>query len=124
MAKANVDPTELRRFARDLSRFNTDLETLMNSLHARLRGLEKTWIDQEQKKFTPTGVIFENKVCSQEFIKQLSLLPSRQELLTQVVVRVKSPISGFVMTLGQVVRGLVQVLSEVKKKREAQPSTA
>jgi len=52
MAKANVDPTELRRFARDLSRFNTDLETLMTSLHARLRGLEKTWIDQEQKKFT------------------------------------------------------------------------
>jgi uncharacterized protein YukE len=52
MANANVDPTELRRFARDLSRFNTDLETLMNSLHARLRGLEKTWIDQEQKKFT------------------------------------------------------------------------
>jgi len=52
MAKANVDPTELRRFARDLSRFNTDLETLMTSLHARLRGLEKSWIDQEQKKFT------------------------------------------------------------------------
>jgi uncharacterized protein YukE len=52
MAKANVDPTELRRFARDLSRFNTDLETLTTGLHARLRGLEKSWIDQEQKKFT------------------------------------------------------------------------
>ena len=52
MAKANVDPTELRRFARDLSRFNSDLETLTTGLHARLRGLEKSWIDQEQKKFT------------------------------------------------------------------------
>jgi uncharacterized protein YukE len=52
MAKANVDPTELRRFARDLSRFNTDLEALLTSLHARLRGLEKSWIDQEQRRFT------------------------------------------------------------------------
>jgi len=45
-------------------------------------------------------------------------------LLTQAVIRIKSPISGFVMTLGQVVRGLVQVLSEVKKKREAASSAA
>lgn len=51
MAKANVDPTELRRFARDLTRFNSELETLMNSLHSRLVGLEKTWQDQEQHKF-------------------------------------------------------------------------
>ena len=52
MAKANVDPSELRRFARDLSRFNTDLEALLTSLQARLRGLEKSWMDQEQRRFT------------------------------------------------------------------------
>jgi len=52
MAKANVDPSELRRFARDLSRFNTDLEALMMSLQTRLRGLEKSWMDQEQRRFT------------------------------------------------------------------------
>ena len=52
MAKANVDPAELRRFARDLNRFNTDLESLMAGLQTRLRGLEKSWTDQEQKKFT------------------------------------------------------------------------
>jgi WXG100 family type VII secretion target len=51
MAKANVDPAELRRFARDLNRFNTDLQALMNALHSRLRGLEQTWQDQEQHKF-------------------------------------------------------------------------
>lgn len=51
MAKAHVDPAELRRFARDLSRFSTDLQALMSGLHARLRGLEKTWRDQEQRKF-------------------------------------------------------------------------
>ncbi len=52
MAKANVDPAELRRFARDLNRFNSDLENLMAGLQTRLRGLEKSWMDQEQKRFT------------------------------------------------------------------------
>ncbi len=52
MAKANVDPAELRRFAQELNRFNNDLHGLMSGLHARLRTLEGTWRDQEQRKFT------------------------------------------------------------------------
>lgn len=52
MAKAHVDPEDLRRFARDLTRFNQDLETLLNSLHARLRALESSWKDQEQQRFS------------------------------------------------------------------------
>jgi hypothetical protein len=44
MGKANVDPSELRRFASDLTRFNNELQGLM-------RGLENTWRDQEQRKF-------------------------------------------------------------------------
>lgn len=52
MPKAHVDPAELRRFARDLSRFNHDLQALMSGLYARLRDLERTWRDQEQRKFT------------------------------------------------------------------------
>jgi WXG100 family type VII secretion target len=51
MAKAHVDPAELRRFARDLTRFSHDLQGLLSGLHARLRDLEKTWRDQEQRKF-------------------------------------------------------------------------
>lgn len=52
MAKANVDPGELRRFAQDLVRFNNDLQGLIGSLHAKMQGLEATWRDQEQKKFS------------------------------------------------------------------------
>ncbi len=51
MAKASVDPAELRRFARDLTRFNSDLEALMAGLQNRLRELERSWTDQEQKRF-------------------------------------------------------------------------
>jgi uncharacterized protein YukE len=52
MAKAHVDPAELRRFAQDLNRFNNELESLTGGLHGRLRNLENHWRDQEQRKFT------------------------------------------------------------------------
>ncbi len=52
MSKANVDPAELRRFSQDLNRFNNEVQTLMSGLKARLHGLEATWRDQEQRKFT------------------------------------------------------------------------
>ena len=52
MAQAHVDPGELRRFARDLKRFTSELQTLTAGLQTRLHSLEKTWRDQEQRKFT------------------------------------------------------------------------
>jgi uncharacterized protein YukE len=52
MAKAVVDPSELRKFAQDLKRFNDDLQNRMKVLHGRLSALGQTWRDQEQTKFT------------------------------------------------------------------------
>jgi large subunit ribosomal protein L10 len=74
-------------------------------------------------KLVPTGLIFEGKVYSEDFIKRLSEMPSRHELLTQMVIRMKSPISGFVMTLNQVLQGFVIALNEIKKKKEGQSPT-
>ncbi len=51
MAKANVDPEELRRFAKELNNFNTEVETLVGRVRSKLRQLEQTWDDQEQRKF-------------------------------------------------------------------------
>lgn len=51
MGKAYVDPAELRRFAQDLVRFNNELQSLLAGLNARMRNLETTWRDQEQRKF-------------------------------------------------------------------------
>ena len=51
MAKAVVDPAELRRFAQDLKRFNTTLRDQMAVLQARLTELGQTWRDQEHTKF-------------------------------------------------------------------------
>jgi len=52
MGKAHVDPTELRRFATDLNRFNNELQGLVSGIHSKMRNLETTWRDQEQKKFS------------------------------------------------------------------------
>lgn len=52
MSKAHVDPAEVRRFAQDLVRFNNEIQALMSSLQGKMRGLEQTWRDQEQRKFS------------------------------------------------------------------------
>jgi uncharacterized protein YukE len=51
MAKAIVDPDELRRFAQDLKRFNDQLTGSISTLQGRLHVLAQTWRDQEQNKF-------------------------------------------------------------------------
>lgn len=84
------------------------------------QAISKTIVEfaKTHEKLIPAGVLFEKQVYGKEFIKQLAILPNRQELLTQVVVRIKSPISGFVLTLGQIMRGFVCALNEIKKKKE------
>lgn len=51
MAKAVVDPEELRRFAQELKRFNDQVSQQTTVLQGRMHGLAQTWRDQEQAKF-------------------------------------------------------------------------
>jgi hypothetical protein len=51
MPQAVVDPEEVRRFASNVKRFNSDLETGLASIHGQLVGLSDTWRDQEHEKF-------------------------------------------------------------------------
>lgn len=51
MAKAVVDPEELRRFASDLKRFNADIQAQVTSIQRRFVKLGETWQDQEHAKF-------------------------------------------------------------------------
>jgi uncharacterized protein YukE len=51
MAQAIMDPEQVRRFAEELKRFNTDLQDKVASLQARFAALGDTWQDEEHIKF-------------------------------------------------------------------------
>ncbi len=51
MPQAIVDPEELRRFAQNLKKFSSEVQDRVTSLGAQMVALERTWRDQEQKKF-------------------------------------------------------------------------
>lgn len=51
MARAHVDPAELRMFAKNLRRFNRELQQMMSALNAHTNELGRTWQDQEHRQF-------------------------------------------------------------------------
>ncbi len=52
MAKAIIDPGEVKRFAAELKRFTDTMHEQMNALMSRHRTLGQTWRDQEHQKFS------------------------------------------------------------------------
>ena len=63
------------------------------------------------------GMILDGKAFEGSFIRELAKLPSRKELLTAVAIRMKSPITAFVMTLNGILQSFVIVLNEIQKKK-------
>jgi uncharacterized protein YukE len=51
MSQAIVDPNELRRFAHNLERFTSELQSQMLLLRGQLNSLGQSWRDQEHQKF-------------------------------------------------------------------------
>jgi uncharacterized protein YukE len=51
MAQAIMNPEEVRRFAQELKRFNTDMQQRASSLQSRFAALGDTWQDAEHEKF-------------------------------------------------------------------------
>jgi WXG100 family type VII secretion target len=69
MPQAIVDPEELRRFAQSLNKFNKDVQERIASLNGQMASLERTWRDQEQKKF------------AEEFQQQIQVLARFVEII-------------------------------------------
>ncbi|HHM23448.1 MAG TPA: hypothetical protein ENJ23_00230 [Bacteroidetes bacterium] len=51
MPQAIADPEALERFARQLKRFNSELQHSMKRLKGEFTRLDDTWRDQEHQKF-------------------------------------------------------------------------
>lgn len=65
------------------------------------------------------GGVLEGQFIDSTKVKQLSLLPSKQQLLGQLVGTINAPVSGFVNVLAGNLRGLANVLNAVKDQKAA-----
>ena len=64
------------------------------------------------------GGVVEGRVIDVEGVKALAELPSREQLIAQVLRGMQAPISGFVGVLQGTLRKLVYVLEAVRKQKE------
>lgn len=60
----------------------------------------------------------DGRVLSAADVKALATLPTREQLLAQVVGTIAAPLSGFVGVMGANVRGVVTVLNAIRKSKE------
>ena len=74
---------------------------------------------KERDEIQVVGGILEGEVVGPDAIKQLSTLPSKDELLAKVVGSLNAPVSGFVNVLAGNLRNLVYVLNAVKDSKSA-----
>ncbi len=93
--------------------------------------ISKIFVDfakEKEEAFKIKGAIVEGKAYEKAYVTELAKLPGKIELLTKVAIGVKSPITGFVLTLNAVLRSFVVVVNEVAKKKgessQAQPEQA
>ncbi len=68
-------------------------------------------------KFKVICGVLENKIIFKEEIKALANLPSKEQLLANVVGSIKAPVNNFVNVLQGNLRGLVQVLNAIKENK-------
>lgn len=73
---------------------------------------------KEKETFQLAGAFIEGELVGASYVKELSALPSRIELIAKVVGGIKAPISGFVLGLRGLLSSLVIVLDGVSKKKQ------
>jgi large subunit ribosomal protein L10 len=64
------------------------------------------------------GALMDGRVLSVSEIQTLSKLPSREQLIANLVGGIKSPITNFVIQMGAPLRKLVYALAAVKSQKE------
>lgn len=89
----------------------------MGDVVAPAKVLEAFRKDHENVKVL--GGLMDGQLLSVEQVKALAKLPSKQELIAQLVGTLNAPISGFVNVLAGNLRGLVTVLNAIKDTKTA-----
>ncbi|MBI1907809.1 50S ribosomal protein L10 [Candidatus Uhrbacteria bacterium] len=74
-------------------------------------------LTKENEAMSLLGGILEGNVVDAAGVKRLAALPSKQQLLGQLVGTLNAPVSGFVNVLAGNIRGLVTVMNAIKEKK-------
>jgi len=74
-------------------------------------------IQEETKLLEAKGGVFKGEYLSSQRVMQLAEIPTRDELLGQMIGSISSPISGFMNALTGNVRGLTMVLKGISEKK-------
>ena len=72
---------------------------------------------KDKEGFKLAGAWIEGELMGSSYINELSKLPSKQELLAKVVGGIKSPITGYVLTMRGLLSSFLSVLDQVGKKK-------
>ena len=73
---------------------------------------------KENETFKFNNLLFDGKLYDTGQIKELAQLPTREELLAMVCGGLNSPIVGFVGVLSALLRNFVNVLDQIRSKKE------
>jgi large subunit ribosomal protein L10 len=71
------------------------------------------------RKLELRGAYLDGEALGADSVKQLATLPSREQLLANLVTGMISPISGLANVLAQLPRSLVVALDQVRQQKEA-----
>jgi large subunit ribosomal protein L10 len=77
-----------------------------------------TKFDKDFEKFGLKGGIVEGTVLDVDGVRALSLLPSKEQLISMMLGSLKSPLAGFVNVLNGNIRGLVVALGAIAEKKQ------
>jgi large subunit ribosomal protein L10 len=73
---------------------------------------------EENETFHVESLYLDGQVYGLDQIKEFAKLPPRQELLAKVCGGMNAPISGMVNTLAGIMRNMVNVVDQIRKKKE------
>lgn len=73
---------------------------------------------QNKEKFKLKKALIEEKIFVEDELDRIANLPTKEELLSQMIGNMKSPITSFVFILKSPIYGLVNVLEQIRKQKE------
>lgn len=76
------------------------------------------FFQQNKNRFKLKKALIEGKVFSEDQLDRIANLPTKEELLSQLLGNMKSPITSLVFILKSPISGLVNVLDQIKKQKE------